>query len=96
MAEVEKYNKIFEDILKISVRYRSTGKPKERIDEFKKQLDTTFKFWPRNVMVKVMGKINCFFNQCLLIKKHLWAALIKHLLLQKKGNEKKSRTVEKN
>ena len=64
--EVERYNKIFEGILKISVRYRSTGKPKERIDEFKKQLDTTFKFWPRNVMAKLSNAEDKLFLQSML------------------------------
>jgi len=43
-----------------------------------------------------MGKINCFFSQHLLIEKHLWMALVKHVLSQKKRQEKEKGRVEKN
>jgi len=54
--EVEKYHKVFENILKIPIQSRSTGKSKERIEEFREQLHTTFKFWPRNAMTKISNE----------------------------------------
>ena len=52
MAEaVEKLLAEFENLLKIKHSARNSGKPEERIDEFKLRIkEKTMKFWPRNVL----------------------------------------------
>ena len=51
MAEtIEKLATEFENLLKLNQEKQSSGKGKERIDNFKKRIqDKTMKFWPRNV-----------------------------------------------
>ena len=50
MAEaVEKLLAEFENLLKIKHSVRNSGKPKERIDEFKLTIkEKIMKFWPKN------------------------------------------------
>ena len=54
--EVEKYHKVFESVLKIPIESRSSEKSKERIEEFKQQLNASFKFWPRNALMKITNE----------------------------------------
>ena len=40
-------------ILKIQPKCRTSGTGKEQVDSFKRQLETTMKFWPRDVMERI-------------------------------------------
>ena len=63
MAEaVEKLLAEFENLLKIIHSARNSGKPKERIDEFKLRIkEKTIKFWPRNVLQMMDNEIDIAF-----------------------------------
>ena len=68
MAEaVEKLLAEFENLLKIKHSARNSGKPKERIDEFKLRIEEkTMKFWPRNVLQMMDNEINKAFLQSMM------------------------------
>ena len=68
MAEaVEKLLAEFENLLKIKHSARNSGKPKERIDEFKLRIkEKTMKFWPRNVLQMMDNEIDKAFLQSMM------------------------------
>ena len=51
--EVEKLFNDMKNIIKIQPRNRTSGKQNERLEEFRRRLQTTMKFWPRNAMEKI-------------------------------------------
>ena len=68
MAEaVEKLLADFENLLKIKHSARNSGKPKERIDEFKLRIkEKTMKFWPRNVLQMMDNELDKAFLQSMM------------------------------
>ena len=64
---VEKLLAEFENLLKIKLFARNSGKPKERIDEFKLRIkEKTMKFWLRNVLQMMDNKIDVAFLQSMM------------------------------
>ena len=53
-------------IIKIQPKDRTSGKPKERVDEFKSRLQTTMKFWPRNAMENICNEEDKKFLQSMM------------------------------
>ena len=68
MAEaVEKLLAEFENLLKIKHSARNSGKPNERIDDFKLRIkQKTIKFWPRNILQMMDNEIDKAFLQTML------------------------------
>ena len=68
MAEaVEKLLAEFENLLKIKHSARNSGKPKERIDEFKLKIkEKTMEFWQRNVLQMMDNEIDKAFLQSMM------------------------------
>ena len=65
----EEVEKLFDDmkkIIKIQPKGRTSGKPKERVDEFKSWLQTTMKFWPRNAMENICNEEDKKFLQSMM------------------------------
>ena len=66
---VEEVEKLFDDmkkIIKIQPKDWTSGKPKERVDEFKSRLQTTMKFWPRNAMENICNEEDKKFLQSMM------------------------------
>ena len=56
---MEKLLAELENLLKIKHSARNSGKPKERIDEFRLRIkEKTKKFWPRNVLQMMDNEID--------------------------------------
>ena len=53
-------------IIKIQPKDRTSGKPKERVDEFKSRLQITMKFWPRNAMENICNEEDKKFLQSMM------------------------------
>ena len=64
----EEVEKLFDDmkIIKIQPKDRTSGKPKQRVDEFKSRLQTTMKFWPRNAMENICNEEDKKFLQSMM------------------------------
>ena len=64
---MEKLLAEIENLLKIKHSARNSGKPKERIDEFKLRIkEKTMKFWPRNVLQMMDNEMDKAFLQSMM------------------------------
>lgn len=60
--EVEKVFDNMKKIIRTQPKDRTSVKPKERVEEFKSQVQRTMKFWPRNVMKILHNEEDSLYN----------------------------------